>query len=275
MSMKPVFLTLILCLSMHSNHATAQSKLVTSEQLKSIEEQVDLQLSSASLDNDKKLLANLLAGREFYQYRFYDKSKKYYTVASALPANGNKTEAYINLMAISVATKNKQELRVNFDQAQNYFNKNIQLKTEEVKYYLNAIETYLTGKSTTVVKGFYGPFAQEGALVELMKNKKYAEVLASINPEALESDDQISLETIIYDVANVALNKKSVKKMYCTPEFKKYPNAYTYGVLVCGLLSDYLEVSKFNAERFKRAESYFSKDNVEKSYLFEAVKEIK
>lgn len=275
MPMKPVFLTLLSICLMSTAYSSTPSKILTSEQLKAIEEQVDRELKSEKLDDTKRLAANLLAGREFYQYRFFDKSKKYYEAAIALPVNGNKTEAYINLMAIAVTAKKKQELKVQYDLAQDYFKKNQNLNTDEVKYYLAAIESHLTGKSSSPVKGFYGPFAKESSLVELFKNKKYSDVLVAINPEALESDEQITLETIIYDSANVALNKKSVKKMYCMPEYKKYPNAYTYGVLLCGLLNDYVETSKFNAERLKRAETYFSKDNTDKAYLFEVVKEIK
>ena len=108
----------------------------------------------------------------------------------------------------------------------------------------------------------------------MIKNKKYSEALNTIKPEALDSKGINSLEIMSYDVLNVVKNKKGVKSLYCTKEFVKYPEAYTYSVLLCGLLNDYLSKNQFDEKRLKRAESYFSQLDKEKSYLLDVVKEI-
>lgn len=275
MRMKSLVLSLFFICTAGHTQSELQSKLITPEQLKVIEEQVDNELQSSKLDNKKKLIANLLAGREFYQYRFFDKSKKYYQAAIDLNTDENKTEAYINLMAISIVEKDKTQLRAFYNQAVEYFKAHSNFHSEDIKYYLNSIDGYLTGKNTETVKGFYGQFNQESNLVELVKSKKYSEAMAMINPVSLKGNDNLNLEVIIYDSLNVVLNKKSVKKLNCTDEYKKYPNAYTYSTLICGLLNDYVVQSKFNPKRLKRAENYFSKDNIDKAYLLEVVKEIK
>lgn len=275
MRMKSLFLSLFfICTAGHA-HSGLQSKLITPEQLKIIEEQVDRELQSNKLDNKKKLIASLLAGREFYQYRFFNKSKKYYQQAIDLKTEDNKTEAYINLMAISIVEKNKSQLSDYYNKAVAYFKAHPSFHSEEIKYYLTSIDSYLTGKNSESVKGFYGQFNQESNLVDLVKSKKYSEAMAMINPASLKGNDNLNLEVIIYDTLNVALNKKAVKELNCTAEYKKYPDAYTYSTLICGLLNDYIDLSKFNSDRLKRAENYFSHDNTEKAYLLEVVKEIK
>lgn len=272
--MKTLFLSFLFICATGTAHSATQSKLITQKELKAIEEQVDRELLSSNIDNKKKLIANLLAGREFYQYRFFDKSKKYYLSATNIDTSENKTEAYINLMAIALISKDKKELKNSYNEATKYFNNNPNYNSEDIKYYLTSIESYLSGKNTNAVTGFYGQFVKEENLVDLVKAKKYAEALSMLNPEKIGEGD-ITIEVIIYDSLNVALNKKNVKTLFCEKEFKKYPNAYTYSTLTCGLLSDYLKKSKFDPERLKRAESYFAEMDSEKSYLLEVVKEIK
>lgn len=258
-----------------STNIKAQSTVVTTKEVQAIEAQVDKELQSSKLDNKKKLIATSLAGREFYQYRFYDKSKKYYQAAIAIDTKENKSEAYINLVAIAFINKDKKEIQKAYDEAQKYFGQNKRFKSQEIGYYLTSIEGYLAGKNKTNIKGFYGRFVEDANLVDLIKNKKYSEALSVLNPEALDPNGMNSLDFISYDALNVNVNKKNVKSLYCTEEFKKYPEAYTYSILICGLLNDYLTNDKFDEHRLKRAEKYFAEMDSEKAYLLEVVKEIK
>lgn len=273
--MKKYYITLVLLSVFLATNVLSQSKVLSDKEVETIEEQVDKLLQSPQINNDKKLTAYTLAGREFYQYRFYDKAKKYYQAAIKVNTTASKTEAYINLVAIALVTKNKKELQNRFDETQNYFNKNKKLKTNEVSYYLDSIEDYLSGKNKNNIKGFYGRFVEDANLAELIKSKKYSDALSVLNPEGLDPKGMNSLEFISYDVLNVYVNKKNVKNLYCSNEFRKYPNAYTYSVLLCGLLNDYLTKSVFDESRMKRALNYFSEVDREKSYLLDVVKEIK
>lgn len=273
--MKSLFLSLFFICTAGQAQSGLQSKLITPEQLKAIEEQVDRELQSNKLDNKKKLVANLLAGREFYQYRFFDKSKKYYQAAINIEVQENKSEAYINLMAIALLSKDKKELQTAYVEAVDYYKKNPAYSSESTKYYLQAIESHLTGKSKEAVKGFYGQFVSEANLIGLVKSKQYAEAFSKLNPERMGGVDNTNLETIIYDLLNVKINKGHVKTLACNDEYKKYPNAYTYSILICGLLNDYMNTSKLNPERLKRAEKYFTEEAPDKSYMLEVVKEMK
>lgn len=263
---------LLLPMVLSTAFAAPQSTIISSKDLEKIEAEVQNKLQSSLVDDKKKFFVNLLAGRELYQYRFYDKSKKYYQDAIDLKVKENKAEAYINLMAIASNNKDEAGLKAEFEAAKKYFADNSKYKTPEIGYYLNAVEKRLSGKGE--VPGFYGYFAEESNLIESIKNKEFEKGLSALNPEALKNS-QNSFNIIAYDTLNVAVNKKNVKDLYCAPEYKKYPNAYTYSIIICGLLSDYLKQGKFDQKKLARAQTYFKEENQEKKYLLEAVEGIK
>lgn len=145
MKIKLIVFALSLSTSIASS-VHAQSNIVTAKEVQAIEEQIDKELQSSKLDNKKRLIATLLAGREFYQYRFYDKSKKYYQKAMAVETKENKSEAYVNLIAIALVNKDKKEIKKSFESPRNILNKiqNITLKKLSI--------TLLPSKVTCLVK---------------------------------------------------------------------------------------------------------------------------
>lgn len=271
--MKTSLLLTTIIFSLSTTAAFAQSKLISPKEIEAMEAEAQKQIQSRKLNNKTKLLAYLLAGREFFQYRYYDKAKKYYLEATKIETSENKSEAYINLMAIALIEKNKSSLQENYNSAQIYFNKNSSFYNKEMKYYMASIESYLSGKKNPDIKGFYAHFLNEENLTSLIKNKEYEKALSTLNPQALENADN-SAEAVIYDALNVSVHQKNVKNLYCEKEYKQYPDAYTYTVLICGLLDDYLKNSKFDPKRLARAEKYFAEEK-ERMYLLDMVKEIK
>lgn len=253
--------------------AENDSKIIDQKDLAAIEEKVQSELKSSTLSEDKKFLINIIAGRELYQYRFYDKATTYYENALKINTAENKTEALVNLIAIAINKKDKEKVKKRYEEAQNYYAKNSAFKSSEIDYYLNTVANYLSDKKAKPVDGFYATFAREENLINLIKNKEYQKAFVGINPEAVKkSDDNFNIT--VYDSLNVVLNKKNVKTLNCTAQYKKYPKAYTYSTIICGLLTDYLKSGKFSDKKIKIAENYFSNDNPEKSYLLEMVKEI-
>jgi len=269
--MNSLLLTFTLLLS--TSNVFAQSKMISPKEIEAMEAEAQKQLKSRNLDNKTKLLAYLLAGREFYQYRYFDKSKKYYQEALKIDTKENKSEAYINLMAIALIEKDKNSLKDVHKSAEVYFKNNPSMYTKDMKYYMESISSYLSGKQNEDIKGFYAHFLDEENLVSLIKNKEYSKALSVLNPNSLENSDNSS-EAVIYDALNVSVHKKNVKNLYCEKEFKQYPDAYTYTVLICGLLNDYLTTSKFDEKRMARAERYFAEEK-NRMYLLDMVKEIK
>jgi hypothetical protein len=262
-------LILIFCFNSYSD----DSKIMTLTDLKTIESEIQVKLESKVSTAKDKFYINLLAGRELYQFRFYEKSERYYREAIQSNVSENKTEAYINLIAISIEQKNKSKVATELVEAKKYFIKNPSLMKSEIKYYLNSIDGYL-GNSSEPIRGFYARFNQEENLIGMLKNKEFIKAFSSLKPESLKESNN-SLEIIIYDSLNVLVNKKAAKNLYCEADYKKYPDSYSYSILICGLLHDYLQNGYFDKNRLVRAEAFFKEEASDKKYLLDMVKEIK
>jgi hypothetical protein len=257
-------------------YSQTDSKIITPTEMKQIEERVQKELASKNLDQKKKFYLNLLAGRELYQYRFYDKAKIYYQNAIKMNIKEDKTEAFINLIAIAIIKKDKPKVQLAYDQAKNYFIEYPKFKNQEIDYYLKSIDKYLPFKNEIDPKeitGFYGRFAHEENLINLLKNKEYQKAFSNLNPNAMiNAEDDFNIT--VFDSLNVLLNKKSVNALFCNKQFKKYPTSYAYNIIICGLLNDYLHNGKFDSKHLKRAEKYFKNEDIEKYYLLTMIKEI-
>jgi hypothetical protein len=276
MNLNLIAIILLLFTHTEMTYSQTESKIISPKEIKLIEDRVQKELVSKNLDEKKKFYLNLLAARELYQYRFYDKSEIYYLNAIKMNIEEDKTEALINLIAIAIIKKDKTKVQMYFDQANNYFNKYPKYKNKEIDYYLKSIENYLplkNGIEPKAVSGFYGRFTHEESLINLLKNKEYHKAFSTLNPAAMKnSDDDFNIT--VFDSLNVLINKKSVKELYCNKQYKKYPSSYAYNIIICGLLNDYLQKGKFENKHLKNAEKYFNNDDKEKLYLLTMVKEI-
>ena len=95
-------------------------------------------------------------------------------------------------------------------------------------------------------------------LKTLIKNKSYEKALLSINPESL-NDPRNAKYKIVYDLLNVKVKKRSVKKLFCFDSFQKDPDDYQYSNLLCDTLVDYLREGKVGNDHIKLIEEYFFK----------------
>lgn len=254
----------------------SQSKIISDKDVKIIEEQVEKELNNPKNDSAKKFQLNMLTAREAYQFRFYDKSFHYYSNAIAMDVDADKTEAYINRIAISILANDKKRITENYDDAKKYFSKNQKYKTQSVDYYLATIEKSLSLDPSIGPRpvGYLGAYAQDENFTNLLKNKQYQKAFSLIDSEKIKKSKS-TLQVTSFDTLNVLLNKKNVKELYCNKDFKKFPDDYSYGILVCRLLNDYLKDGKFSAKNMKRAETYFKAEDPGKQYLLDMIKEIK
>lgn len=117
-------------------------------------------------------------------------------------------------------------------------------------------------------------FFYEVNLKALFKNKSYERALLSMDPDKLEEPGN-SRYKIVYDMLNVKVKKRSVKKLYCYDDFQKDPEDYKYSNLLCDMLNDYLRVGKVENYHIKIIEEYFFKHDLKERYLLQLAKEIK
>jgi uncharacterized protein YlxP (DUF503 family) len=272
MKIKLITLFFVLTTSAGLVFAKNESKIVSPKEMKQIEEKLEEALKTKNLDKKKKSSLYLLAARELFQYRFYDKAEKYLLSAIQMDSEDNKSEAYINLIAIAIIQKDKSKVQAMLDQAKIYFTKNNQYKNKEINYYLESIENYLLPNKE--VSGLYGAFVQEEKLINLIEQKDYQKAFSLFNAkEIMNTTDDFNI--VIYDTLNVLLHKKAVQTLFCYKQYQKYPKAYVYNIILCGLLNDYLQQGKLDPKHLKRAESYFQKDDKRKMYLLKMLKDLK
>jgi hypothetical protein len=275
---KYLSLLLILIFSSTTFAQNNDSKIFSEKELKTLEDTLSKKLTDTKLTNKQKFYVFLRVGRELYQYRYIDKSKKYYQDAIKINVDENKSEAYINIIAIDVLKKDKIQVKSDYELAKAYYDSHPKFKTKEIDYYFKSLEMYLpsNGKveNKEIIAGFFGAFASEENLINLIKSKDYDQAFSLISPKNLDESNN-DFNIIVYDLLNVFHNKKSVKKLYCDKQFNQYPNSFAYSTILCGLINDYLKTNDFSAARIKMADVYFKKENTDKLYLYDLAQEIK
>lgn len=253
--------------------ASEISAVAAPQEIEMVEKALQNELASKEYTNDKKFFIILGAAREFYIYRSYDKARQYYEQAIAQDTKENKSEAYINLLAIEFNARNKDAVQTEYARARSYFNENSKYFTEDIKSYFSLVDNYLNDDQQTNITGFYGHFSREENLISLLKKKDFERALASLNPEAIK-DSKNDFAKIAYDLLVVHKNKRNIKELQCEAKFKQYPHAYTYHILLCDLLIQYLEDGQFRKDSLERTEIYFKDTDKDRAYLFEILKEI-
>jgi len=145
------------------------------------------------------------------------------------------------------------------------------IKTEENKA---EIIQSLSNKPQINSKENPSLFYYEANLKSLLKNKQYDRAILSINPENLASLGNKHYR-VIYDLLNVKIKKRTVKKLYCLDDYQKSPDDYQYTNLLCDFLEDYLRNGKFENDHIKILEEYFFKHDLKERYLLQFAKDIK
>jgi hypothetical protein len=270
--MNKIFGLILLVLLFATN---ALGQIVSDKELKIIQDKVDEELKKENITDDQKLLLQITAAKEAFQFHFYDVANRYYQMAIENKSKENKTEAYINRLAISLKEKKQDKVKSQFEELKSYLANNSSYKTKEIEYYIKTLDAAFShNESPENIPGFYGMYATEAQFKNLIADKKYDKALAFVNPNGLKKTSD-SFNIISYDILNVLVNRKNVKGLYCSDELKKYPDAYAYSTLLCHLLSDYMKGGKMQKANLARAEKYFKSNSAEVRFLFEAVKEIK
>jgi hypothetical protein len=117
-------------------------------------------------------------------------------------------------------------------------------------------------------------FFYEVNLKTLLKNKSYERALLSMDPDKLNEPGNAKYK-IVYDMLNVRIKRRTVKKLYCFDDFQKNPDDYQYSNLICDLLVDYLREGKVGTDHIKLVEEYFFKHDLKERYLLQFAKDLK
>lgn len=191
-----------------------------------------------SSDEDKFLLYNL-AGRELYNYKHYEKSKEYYEKSAAIKTSKDKTEVYINLMAIEYAQE-KTISESSFRNAMDYFKSSNKIKEDGIKQYMDFIRSnFIDDSGSKVYKGFFGEFSKQKSITKLIEEKKYKEALSIINSSNMDERD---LGTqVLYDLLRSIVLGKGNTTLFCKKKLNDFPNSIAWTIEACKVLSKYID----------------------------------
>ncbi len=170
------------------------------------------------------------------------------------------------LLCILAARELKE---LNFKEKSNeYYRMAKDFKVEEnKKEIIDALNEKIKTPGTSI-------FYFEVNISQLVKNKNYEKAILSLNPENFIHPENEKFK-ILYDLLNVRIRKRSVKKLYCYESLQRNPEDYQYSNLLCDLLESYLHDGKINSENYKVIEEYFFKHDLKERYLLQLAKELK
>lgn len=90
--------------------------------------------------------------------------------------------------------------------------------------------------------------------------------------EISKSDIQSKIN---YDTLAVAVIGKKAAPLLCEPTFKKYPKSYSYSMMTCDVLLDYLASGSKNAAKLDKLREFFRKEKSSQSYLLSILEDLK
>ena len=237
-----------------------------------IQNYFEQQIKAQDLTAKRRYHLYLLAGRELFNYGEYSFAKKYYQKALETNFDANHSEAYINLSALSIVSKQKPDTINHYARMViDYFRANPQHKTPEINGYLDFLKiTFLKqphkGTEEKVLLGPYAPQALNQKIVDLIKQKKFA-IAFKIFPVDNLKEGSLP-QKVTYDALHVMVKKQSVKSLFCLEDYNRYPNAFSYSIILCKGLKHYLKEGKVKPSHLQELKSYFSKNAQDRDFLF-------
>jgi len=169
------------------------------------------------------------------------------------------------LLAVLAARELKQLHRL--DKALEFYQIAWDVKVDENKAEIILALTKPATASSTL-------FFFETDIKTLIKNKLYEKAILCLNPDLLNESKNAPYR-ILYDLINVKIKKRAVKKLYCFDDYQKNPEEYQYSSLLCDLLIDYLQDGKLKNNHMKEVEEYFLKHDLQEIYLLQIAKDLK
>lgn len=268
--MKKIILNLSLILSLLPLGQVWASNAKLDKEVAELEKYVLDELNKKNVSQETIFFHYLLAGRETYTLGLDQYSKKYFAKALEMKVQEDKTEAYVNLIAIAHREKKEADKKKYIADFELFLKANSRFATPVMTNYLEFLKT---GKPGTMFQHYFGFYSSMNSLEDSIKKKNYLQAYMSINPKGLEGAE-IGLKTT-YDLLNVLVNKKKAKKLLCMDTYKKFPKAFSYSVKICAILEQYLAEGKVQPTRIDDLKKYFEKNHQDRAYLVSAVEDLK
>ena len=109
-------------------------------------------------------------------------------------------------------------------------------------------------------------------IINKIERGQFREALLDFNPQGL-TDVDLPYK-VVYDLLNVLVNKRKVKKIFCRDSYNKYPHSYSYTIKICGILIIFVSTGKIDQKKMHDLEQYFKDTQRDEKYLLTAIKEL-
>jgi len=270
------FLCLLMMNSIFVYGKNNGSQLLDKVNWQEVELETNKALNRDDITLEKKFYLLLLAGRELYSLNVYERSAFFYKKALGMKVEKDKSEAYINLININKILNKKKKLIDVIKSAENYYKNNTAFLNPVIRKYLE-LRTHEVSEKMSDNKSYGQLFGYQLAKSDLKKiiiKKNYIKAFSMLNRDAIAKSKNLSM-SITYDLLNVLVYKNKKTKLVCKKPFLKYPNSYTYSMLICGILIDYLKNNKISSTKMSELNNYFNKRFENKRYLYNALLNLK
>ncbi|OUR99915.1 hypothetical protein A9Q84_02475 [Halobacteriovorax marinus] len=265
-----VFLVSLLCLIFTGNSFAADERIKSAEQIERFF--LDEMKVSKPTDTSKFYFYNL-AAREFYSYKFYDKSLEYYELAIAMKVSEDKTEAFINLMAIEHAKK-REITKKTYERVMKYLKGSGKIKEAGISRYMNFIsESFFSDKPAKDFRGFFGQYSKDKSIKSYIKNKEYKKALSLINDKSVYDSDIVN--RVQFDLLRSLVLGKAKFKLSCKSTLDKFPNSFAWSMKVCRTLVNYQKGRTPSSKDVSKIKSSLKKQSESRLYFAVAVEDLK
>lgn len=254
-------------------------EFLSDKKLKEFEEKILSKMDLKKIGAEREFYLNQLMGRELFTYEKFNFAKKYFRKVKASKFIGNKTEALMGLAQISYQEYNKDQLKADLVALESFYKSSPQYSTDQnqelIKYYqfvgLNKKELGKT-KFKNLKNKILEFNVSEKKRKNLIEANEFKDAFRLIDKPGIESLN-VGYK-IEHDLLNVLVHKQGVKadKLHCYSKMKKYPNDWSYPILICTSLTEYLKKGQVSKKNFKKLERYFSKRATNRKHLLTALR---
>ena len=263
-----------LVISLGTSQSAAASPFGNEADLKRIEKEYEALIKKEKPDAAHLFHLHLIAARELNAHGFKAKAREYYLKSMAVKTTEDKSEPAIELFHLSIQdflkTGKPEQARKDLATALE-----VVTDSEKKDYLRNLASGILDGKveNNPLRKGMAGQAMLEAKLLSFVEKKRYAEAFSMLDRESTSKSDIQS--KITYDVLAVSVIGKKAAPLLCEETFKKYPKSYSYSMISCDMLLDYLATGSKNAAKLEKLREFFRTEKSSQKYLLSVLEDLK
>jgi hypothetical protein len=272
-----MFRTFILIILLSSS--LYAEEFLSDTKLKEVEDKILSKMDAKKIGAEREFYLNLLMARELYTYEKFSFAKKYFQKVRSSTFQADKTEALVGLAQISFQDNDKTQLKKDLKNLEAFYKENPKYSTgrnqDLIKYY-----KFIGLKQKEIGENEFKNLKNKILEFNITEEKRRNFIIEKKYREAFQLIDKMGIETlnvgykIEHDLLNVLVNKKKVKaeKLHCYDKMKKYPKDWSYSILICTSLTEYLNKGRISSKNLHNLERYFTKRATNRKHLLSALK---